>query len=256
MSRKARILLILGLFLVAVMVAFSFGPIAQDPAYHHFADQRTILGVPNFWNVASNLPFLAVGIWGYLAVERAGSKGAFPDTSEILCWRAFFVGICLVCFGSSYYHLAPANGPLVWDRLPMTIAFMALTAGVIADRIDVGWGVRVALPLLLAVGMGSVAWWAWTESIGQGDLRPYGLVQFFPMLAIPLACWLFPGGRLIGGREIAAMVAFYVAAKLLEHFDPLVMEMLGGVMSGHALKHVAAAGTPAVVAWRFQRLAG
>ena len=26
-------------------------PMTQDESYHQFADQRTILGIPNFWNV-------------------------------------------------------------------------------------------------------------------------------------------------------------------------------------------------------------
>ena len=32
--------------------------------YHRFADQQTLLGIPNFWNVVSNLPFILVGAVG------------------------------------------------------------------------------------------------------------------------------------------------------------------------------------------------
>jgi hypothetical protein len=38
--------------------------IPQDQGYHQFADQRTMFAVLNFWNVLSNLPFLAVGVAG------------------------------------------------------------------------------------------------------------------------------------------------------------------------------------------------
>ena len=43
---------------LAIAVAFLLDPIAQDPAYHEFADERALFGVPNFWNVVTTLPFL------------------------------------------------------------------------------------------------------------------------------------------------------------------------------------------------------
>ena len=38
--------------------------IPQDQHYHQFADQRALLGIPNFWNVVSNIPFIAIGAVG------------------------------------------------------------------------------------------------------------------------------------------------------------------------------------------------
>lgn len=228
--------------------------IPQALDYHHFADVRGILDLPNFWNVVSNLPFAVVGLAGLWATEAARRRGAFAGPLEAWPYRVFFLGVTAVSLGSGWYHLAPGNGTLVWDRLPMTVAFMALLAALVADRIDLGWGVRILLPLLLLAGVASVAWWHATEAAGHGDLRFYGLVQFYPMLAIPLICWLFPKAGILTWRDIAWLFGFYVLAKLLEEFDAQVFDALGGLVSGHSLKHVAAAGAPAVVACRIMRL--
>ena len=41
-----------------VAAACWFPPLPQDPTYHVFADRRTFFGIPNFWNVCSNLASL------------------------------------------------------------------------------------------------------------------------------------------------------------------------------------------------------
>jgi hypothetical protein len=126
-----------------------------------------------------------------------------------------------------------------WDRLPITVAFMGLFAAFIADRIDCRAGLLL-LPVLVGLGIVSVIYWAWSESVGQGDLRPYAVVQFFPMLAIPLICVLFPP-RWLDARFVVAMVVVYGLAKLFELLDERIFDLLGGAVSGHSLKHVAAA---------------
>lgn len=42
-------------------------------------------------------------------------------------------------------------------------------------------------------------------------------------------------------KQVAIKVGWYIAAKLLEHFDPQIFALTGHVVSGHTLKHVAAA---------------
>ena len=101
------------------LVDLIISPIAQDQAYHLFADQRSVLGIPNFWNVMSNLPFLLVGVAGISFVHRN-----VRDPLRNL-WLVFFAGIFVTAFGSGYFHLAPNNGTLAWDRLTMTIGFMS-----------------------------------------------------------------------------------------------------------------------------------
>ncbi len=234
-----RLLPVLGLVLL-----FRFtSPIAQDPAYYLFADDRTLMTVPNFWNVVSNLPFGIVGLWGLYAalrIERAHARFGLRNT-----YLVFFFGVFLTTFGSSYFHLEPADGSLFWDRLPMTIGFAGLFAAVIGEYGSTA-AARRWLPIFLVIGAASVVYWQWTESLGRGDLRPYAIVQFLPMLAVPAILLISKRENDIG-PYLWLMIAFYVGAKLLEFFDVAVFEGIH-VISGHSLKHIVAALGPAVLA--------
>ncbi len=229
--------LLLAILVGGTLAAFLADPIAQDPAYHLFADRRSLFGIPNFLDVVSNLPFALVGAAGLYFVSR-GTSGA----SNAPAWRVFFTGVFLTALGSGYYHLAPDNDTLVWDRLPMTIAFMGFVAIVIGEYLSEPLARRLLLPLLLA-GAASVFYWAHTEALGRGDLRAYALVQFLPMLLIPLVIVLYRG-RSDLGPYVGWMILFYIAAKLLEFFDTAVFAA-GDIVSGHSLKHVFAAMAPA-----------
>lgn len=240
MSTRLSIILAVTIALITGIFLFT-QPLPQDPAYHLFSDVRDLFGIANFWNVVSNLPFLLVGIAGlwYLwqHADRVCVSGA------VAAYWVFFIGILLTAFGSAYYHLAPANETLVWDRLPMTIGFAGLLTIIVAEFVSAGAARRLLVPFLL-VGLASVAYWAWTESRGVGDLRPYALVQFLPMLLIPVV--LLTHQPAIGDRKYFWwMLFYYLIAKILEFLDPGVMAM-GNLISGHSLKHVAAAMTPAV----------
>ncbi len=216
-------------------------PIPQDPAYHLFADTRTILGIPNFNDVFSNVGFTIVGVLGVQAVMGTRGLLIFTQRPEPRPYMVFFIGVGLVSLGSAYYHWAPSNERLFWDRLPMSIAFMAFIAAIVADRIDARAGNVWLLPLLVVLGLLSTVYWHWTESLGRGDLRFYGLVQFYPMVAMPLVCWLFPEHRYTAGRYILWVVGWYALAKVLEYFDGEVFALLGHTVSGHTLKHYMAA---------------
>lgn len=74
MSR--RVWLLIGLLGAATLVVFFLPPISQSEAYHNFADQRPLLGIPNCLNVISNAPFLIVGLWGVFAL--ASDKARAP----------------------------------------------------------------------------------------------------------------------------------------------------------------------------------
>jgi hypothetical protein len=216
----------------AITAAFWLEPIPQNPAYHVFADQRALLRIPNFWNVATNLPFLLVGLLGLrwrLRVQSAALRVPYV---------VFCIGVLLVGFGSVYYHLAPSTPTLVWDRLPMAVAFMALLSAVIKDRVSERLGRALLWPLIVA-GAASIAHWQWSELEGRGDLRPYAVVQFLPMLQIPLMLLLFRGGGLRDSWLWAALGA-YVFAKVAEFFDAAI-NAATGFLSGHSLKHLLAA---------------
>ena len=224
-----------------VAVIFSLLPrIPQPQSYHLFADRRGFLGIPNFGDVVSNVPFGVIGIYGLLFLLRSSPgqlKERFLDSRERWPYVLVFIGLLLTAFGSSYYHLSPNNARLVWDRLPMTIAFMAMVAAIISERISLRAGLWL-LPLLLLIGMGSVLQWYASEARGAGDLRFYAAVQAYSALALLLAL-VFPK-RYTRTSDLAVVVGFYALAKALETLDKPVFAM-GHIVSGHTLKHLAAA---------------
>ena len=196
----------------------------------------------NFWNVASNLPFLIIGLWGLWFVHKYGEVTCLPGLRP--AYGVFFAGIFLTAFGSGYYHLIPENGPLVWDRLPMTIGFAGLFSIIIGEFVSVRGGRRLLIPLLV-IGVASVVYWAVTETRGAGDLRPYVVVQFLPMMLIPVV--LLTCKPSIGhARYYWLMMLFYVLAKLFEFFDAAVYDA-GLLISGHTLKHLFASMTSATM---------
>jgi hypothetical protein len=240
MNRRSRIWLVCEVLLASVVAVLFLPRIPQAANYHVFADARTLFGIRNCLDVISNIPFLLVGILGLRFLLGTGASGEhrFLDSREHWPYLLFFLGVTLVFFGSSYYHAEPGNERLVWDRLPITLAFMALLSAVIAERISVTAGLR-SLPPLLIVGTGSVLYWRVTELRGWGDLRFYGIVQFGSLLAILLLLALFPP-RYTRSMDFAGALGFYALAKILESLDRQIFS-LGHVVSGHALKHLAAA---------------
>jgi len=225
--------------------------IPQPLSYHLFADRRSFLRIPNFGDVASNLPFAFVGIWGLIFLFRnksTAASGHFIDPRERLPYFFVFSGLLLTAFGSSYYHLSPDNARLVGDRLPMTITFMGLVAAIVTERISIRLGLCL-LPVLLLIGMGSVLQWHWSEVHGVGDLRFYASVQAYSTLVVLLA-FLFPR-RYTRTSDFGYVIGFYVLAKLLETFDKQVFNALH-VVSGHTLKHLAAAAAGFCILWMLQ----
>ncbi len=211
---------------LALLLGLARGPLPQSLAYHQFADQRPCCGMPNIMDVASNAGFAAVGVAGLRSLP-AGSP-----TEAV--WAVFFVGVGLVGLGSAYYHLAPTNSRLVWDRLPMTIGFMSLFTAVLFDCTDLplAW-LHPLLGLLLAAGVGSV--WYWHK---KDDLRPYILVQYYPLLvmAVLLPAHPVPEDRALYG----GMLGWYVLAKVAEALDRRIYRWTGQLLSGHTVKHLLA----------------
>lgn len=226
----------LGVALGIALLMLRLGPIPQSPSYHHFADQRRWLDIPNFANVISNLPFAIVGMYGIIFIRRQGQL-AFLDPRERWPYYGVFFGLFLTAFGSAYYHLWPNNAHLVWDRLPMTIVFGSLLSALIAERISVHAGVRL-MPWLIAFSAASVVQWYWNELHGHGDLRVYAAVQLYSALALLLALLLPP--RYTRSRDFAMVFIFYLLAKIFETADRRIYA-LGDLVSGHTLKHLAAA---------------
>src|SRR5215475_3709077 len=230
--RERPVLSLYGLMIITLVALLPFPPLLQDQTYHQFADQRELFGIPNFWNVVSNLPFIAIGAIGLMQFRRNATM------------FVLFTGLFLTGFGSSYYHLAPNDSTLFWDRLPMTLCFAAILAAVVEERVDAKAGAMLLRPML-AIGIFSLLLWRWTD-----DLRLYAWAQFFPFVALILILSLFPA-KYTGTPYWVGAAALYALAKLLEYYDHEVYSF-GGILSGHTLKHLAAAAACLAILKLFQ----
>jgi hypothetical protein len=228
--------LVIGLTVLAILAAVLAPAMPQWLSYHNFADAREMLGVPNFLNVGSNAAFLVVGIIG-LCVTLS-ERAQFQFNIERWPYIVFFLGVLFTAAGSGYYHLAPDNARLFWDRLPMTVAFMGLISSQIVDRISIRAGIALLLPMLL-VGAASVLYWRMTENAGVGNVMPYGILQGYAVVVLLAMTVLMPS-RYTQGKYLYWVFAWYLVSKLFETFDQRVF-LVGHVVSGHTLKHLAAA---------------
>jgi hypothetical protein len=225
-------------FTIAVAAAAVLAPrIPQPQSYHDFADQRALLGIPNFRDVASNLLFAVSGAWGLVFLFGPRGQQRFIDPRERWAYVFVFLGLFLTALGSGCYHLAPENARLVWDRLPMTLAFMGLVSAMISERMSVRAGFYL-LPVLLLIGAGSVILWWYSEARGAGDLRFYAAVQIYAVLILPVLLLLPP--RYTRSWDFAVVFGFYVLAKVFETADRQIFSLDGHTISGHTLKHLAA----------------
>jgi hypothetical protein len=235
LSKRAGIWPFLTLAL-AVGIAALLTPRADlPPSYHHFADQREWLGIPHFGDVASNVVYLIAGLWGLAFLYGKSSRSQFVDARERWPYLVVFLGLVLTAFGSAYYHLAPDNERLVWDRLPMIIVFMPFVAALIAERVSVRLGLWL-LPILTFTGIASVLQWHQSVQRGAGDLRFYGAVQLYAVLALLVVLLLPP--RYTRGSDLLVIAGLYVLAKICEKADHQIFS-IGHLVSGHTLKHLA-----------------
>jgi len=230
--------------LIACMSVFFISPIAQDVSYHSFVDQRTLFNIPYFADVVSNLPYALVGIIGCIACYQ---QKLHLMSRSIGSYYVFFIGLILIAVGSSYYHSQPNNETLLWDRGAMVLSFMAFFHIIIAERISIKYG-SFLLSLFLLLGITSVLYWFFTETQGRGDLRFYGLIQFLPMILIPLILVIYRKKFTYDGLIWGVLIG-YAMAKVCEIYDAEIFIALGGVMSGHTLKHLVSALGAACFLW-------
>jgi hypothetical protein len=236
------------LFTVLCCIAMiAHGPIAQSESYHAFADHADFMGIPHARDVTSNLGFAIVGLWGILKLwPQRRHPGIVPGEPG---YALFLIGLTLTALGSSYYHLAPDNARLVWDRLPIALACTGLLAGVWAETALPQGRAFMATSLLALFSIASVLWWYFTELNGQGDLRPYLLLQILPIVLIPLWQAIYRSAtkdRLWFG----AAILLYIFAKLAEVNDEALLATTNRVISGHTLKHLLATAAAAALAHR------
>ena len=223
------------------------GRIAQPANYHDFADHSAVSGIPHAADVLSNLGFALVAIWGWLTLRpRRASEQLLAGWPG---YRLFLIGLLLTAFGSAFYHLAPDNISLIWDRLPIALVCAGLIAGVRGDIKGSNSGLDAIVLALAAVA--SVAWWAITERQGAGDLRPYLLLQGLALILIPLWQAIYRAPR-TDRFAFGTAMGLYILAKLAEVFDHEIATALGFV-TGHTLKHLIATAATAAVVWGLTR---
>ena len=238
MPRKYQIknTILLLISIIGIVSVFLIGPIPQDQSYHQFSDDRYLLSIPNFWNVISNVPFLIVGFLGMFLIIQQRQMGINLKLSNNSF--VFFLGIFFTGIGSWYYHLCPTDETLVWDRLPMTISFMAFFSIIIGEFICLKSGKRILLPLVM-IGLMSIIYWQMTQSRGNADLRFYALIQFLPLVLIPLILLMYTAERNLK-NYFWLILLFYAVAKLFEQADQFVFSA-NHFISGHTIKHFIAA---------------
>ncbi len=208
------------------------------PSYHIFADQRSLLGLPNALEVLSNIPFFLVGVWGLIWLTSRRGRTSFLDPRERIPYLLFFAGVMFTGMGSFWYHVAPSDGRLPWDLLPMTCSFVALVVATYMERVNVRTGYLAIVPMLL-LGAATVMYWYVTAATGRGDYKYYLFLQFFSPVVLALLIGLFPP-RYTGFGFLAIAFGFYVVAKIFESCDFAIYRHLGRTVGGHALKHVTA----------------
>ena len=192
--------------------------------------------IPNFGDVVSNIVILGSGVFGLVIVQLDSSEVVLEPRKWQLqvCLPIFFYSTVAIAAGSTYYHWSPSNSSLVWDRLPMTLAFVSIFGYILEDYMPTtGVGQALMSPLLV-IGIFSVLYWKWTD-----DLRLYALVQFLPLLSIAalLVCCNAKHG---GAFQQALGLGCYALAKICEDRDYEIYSATGKRISGHSLKHVLA----------------
>jgi hypothetical protein len=131
LNRRELFALLGVLLLVAI---WFFLPVTRQPQeYHNFADARAWLGIPRAADVLSNLPFAAVGLLGLRRLRQYSRPLSRVVTAGLYI---IFVGFFFTAIGSAYYHWKPNDARLVWDRLPMTIAFSGVLGALLALRVS------------------------------------------------------------------------------------------------------------------------
>lgn len=227
-SSDWRFVVLASYVVITIVWVASMSPIPQDQTYHIFADQRVFLGIPNFFDVVSNILFLIVGIHGLKVTLQS-------DLGELFYpWLTFFSGVLFLSIGSAYYHWDPHNDSLVWDRLPMALGFMGFFTALIGEYVGLK-RIRPLLILTIFIGIGSVVLWRLTD-----DLRFYGWVQFMPLGVLIVFLALFRS-RFSHSWLLAVAICFYTLAKVFEYFDARIYHFFSETISGHTIKHCLAA---------------
>ena len=236
------------LFFAVLLLLAVVGPALSPPgmAVTPFADERDWFGFPHAMDVLSNLPFAALGVWGlrwlhwhdrtHEHVQDAVPHHAMtqPPVNLLDCAWMFFAGLVLTALGSAFYHLQPDELRLAADRAGMAVAFSGLVGFAVCERVSAraGWP---AAWFTLAGGLLAAA-----VCHRAGNALPWAVVQFGGMALVLALSLARPVAGAIG-LKLGWVVFFYALAKLFELADHPIFEATRHLVSGHSLKHLAAA---------------
>ncbi len=92
---------------------------------------------------------------------------------------------------------------------------MSFFAWVIYECISPRKGCK-ALIIFNIIGLISVIYWIITEQFGKGDLRWYGVVQFYPIVAIPIMLVLYKS-TFKHWKEVRLIFLLFAIARLSEN---------------------------------------
>ena len=239
MDRRETREITLAIVTLVLLAAIPWLPhVPQDPGYHRFADTRMLFGIANAMDTLSNLAFIGVGltgVWLLLSGRLPPATSAAGATGVL-----FFTGLVATGLGSGWYHAQtpPDDAGLAVDRYGMVIAFAGVLGLAAAHKVSeragwsMGWVTLVAGP--------AAVWW-WTR---HGDLAPYAVMQFGGMLVLVMI--LFWRGESTGPNW-GILVGCYALAKVFEAVDAQIFHLTAQIVSGHTLKHLAAAGAGVAV---------
>jgi hypothetical protein len=216
---------------ISVLFILALAPITQSQEYHQFAEQRLIGYIPHFGDVLSNLSFIVIGTlllvesrhWNAVEIYK-GQKTLFTA----LAYSSIALGL-----GSGYYHWAPVDYTLAWDRATMVLGF-AIIFYDSCIRYDIfsKKGICKGTAITTIVFLGTVVFW-----MLFGRLEPYVFVQFFTMFVLVVLA--IKNYKEVPSRHLFNMFIWYLIAKVFETFDKEIFMMTGELMSGHTLKHIA-----------------
>lgn len=211
--------------LVAAVCVVVLGPIERGEGFHRYADQRRWLGIPHAGDVLSNLAFVVVAVRALREV---------PVLALAVAW----IGL-----GSATYHWSPSDTTLALDWAPIGVTLMLVLAAVIHDRIGARAG-RVVQGSGPLAAVAVVGYWLLTGGTADGgDMAPYVALQLLGVVLPPLLALVCPGR--ISRRYLIAAVACFIAARVLGAYDAQLLDAIA--ISGHSLKHLAAAAAAACV---------
>ena len=241
LGRRCALVILAALTLAMMVGLLAWGPVPLDPAAHQYADQRRWFGLPNALNVLANLPLLLAGLWGWHATRSS----SWPATLRAP-WQVFHLCVAGGSLVAAAYHAAPNATGYVLSQMVMSAAFVMLTVGMLAERVNSRFGSRAGLAAaaaLLAATAAAIGFGA-VESI---DLRPFLLLQLLPVLLIPAGALSLPGQYTRSADWMIILVA-YALAKAFDLADAAIF-MFTGWISGHALMHLSLACVAARLAY-------